>query len=515
MKNKNRVLKTCLTALALSVAGLANAQDASEEPVKIFTPQLMSHAAISGAALSIAADSVIDGNLAAQAAVTIGAGLKSQTQHIYAGAAVTTGALSTVKNIFSGAATGIGASAHAQNVHAGAAITVGAGGDVQKVYAGAAITLGAGAGTDGELTATADELSVAPEDIHNAISMAAAIAQIGVAQDALTTLNNSTTNPPESLYTTMGGFVSLEPGVHQGSAVSIAANSIVEFSADNSTGVPMDHVWVINLSEALTVGAGTVFVTDVPEDDTATIIWNVGAAVTLGAGTEFIGTAFVGGAFGAATSNVSCGNIYATGAVSVGSIGAVADGLDDTTLGEPVACDTNAQGLSDFAIFGGEIKETDAGFLTLIETSDNNFNIEFSPITLTAKIDGDLDWLVFEDFFATHVESIRGQEVASQTIYLDINGAGPVIFHVNNSIGVHPGAGGIDSNDLFINIAQSSGNHSVNAGDTIVVTQNGDGVAFRTPEILPLRSGSWNGQVAFWDNGNGQKMVTESAFVGQ
>ncbi|PKH00899.1 ice-binding family protein [Paraglaciecola sp. MB-3u-78] len=342
---KNIVLKTCLTALALSVAGLANAEDAGG-PVTIFSPQLISHAAISGAAISIAADSVIDGNLAAQAAVTIGAGLNTQTQHIYAGAAVTTGALSTVKNIFSGAAAGIGASAHAQNVHAGAAITVGAGGDVYQVYAGAAITLGAGASTyPGALGANANRDSTALEDIHNATSMAAAIAQIGVAQDALSTLNNSTTNPPESLYTTMGGFVSLEPGVHQGSAVSIAANSIVEFSADNFSDDPMDHVWVINLSEALTVGAGTVFVTDVPEGDTATIIWNVGAAVTLGAGTEFIGTAFVGGAFGAATSNVSCGNVYATGAVSVGSIGALLDGTSD-----PVACDTNAEGLAGFRI---------------------------------------------------------------------------------------------------------------------------------------------------------------------
>jgi hypothetical protein len=364
---KNRVLKTCLTALALSVAGLGNAQSAPEEPVKIFTPQLMSHAAISGAALSIAADSVIDGNLAAQAAVTIGAGLKSQTQHIYAGAAVTTGALSTVKNIFSGAAASIGASAHAQNVHAGAAITVGAGGDVYEVYAGAAITLGAGASTYlGALGVNANTDSTAPEDIHNATSMAAAIAQMGVAQDALSTLNNSTTNPPEFLYTTMGGFVSLEPGVHQGGAVSIAANSIVEFSADNFSGVPMDHVWVVNLSEALTVGAGTVFVTDVPEDDTATIIWNVGAAVTLSAGTEFIGTAFVGGAFSAATSDVSCGNIYATGAVSVGSIGAVADGLDDTALGEPVACDTNAHGLADFEIADNEY---------LFKTPDPVFNL--------------------------------------------------------------------------------------------------------------------------------------------
>jgi hypothetical protein len=346
MKNKNRVLKTCLTALAFSVAGLVNAQNAPAEPVKIFTPQLISHAAISGAALSIAADSAIDGNLAAQAAVTIGAGLKSQTQHIYAGAAVTTGALSTVKNIFSGAATGIGASAHAQNVHAGAAITVGAGGDVQAVYAGAAITLGAGASKSTTMLAGgANMLSTADEDIHNATSMAAAITQIGVAQAALSTLNDT-----NSLYTTMGS-TTLQPGVHSGSALSIDASSIITFKAPQDTSTT-NHVWVINLTEALTVGAGTVFVTDVHKDDTATIIWNVGAAVTLGAGTEFIGTAFVGGAFSAATSDVSCGNIYATGAVSVGSKGAVADGLGGTTLGAPLDCVTNASVSANFEVEG-------------------------------------------------------------------------------------------------------------------------------------------------------------------
>jgi hypothetical protein len=330
----------CLAGFTLSVAGLADA-----EAIQIFTPQLMSHAVISGAAISIAADSVVDSNLAAQAAVTIGAGLNTQTQNIYAGAAVTTGALSTVKNIFSGAAAGIGASANAQNVHAGAAITVGAGGDVQEVYAGAAITLGAGAWkSPTALAANANTFNEAPEDIRNATSMAAAIAQIGVAQDALTTLNDSTTNPPESLYTTMGSEY-LSPGVYQGSALSIAANSTVEFEANNTSGVAMDHVWVINLTEALTVGAGTVFVTDVLSPDTATIIWNVGTAVTLGAGTEFLGTAFVNGAFNAATSDVSCGNIYATGAVSVGRIGALDMLASSSPIKyEPRECQTKADG---------------------------------------------------------------------------------------------------------------------------------------------------------------------------
>jgi hypothetical protein len=331
----------CLAGFTLSVAGLANA-----EAIQIFTPQLMSHAVISGAAISIAADSVVDGNLAAQAAVTIGAGLTTQTQDIYAGAAITTGALSTVKHIFSGAAAGIGASATAQNVHAGAAITVGAGGNVQQVHAGAAITLGAGASTLPIPLDPNANASSAPGDIHNAISMAAAITQIGVAQEALTSLNGSSTNPSTPMDTTIGGFVSLAPGVHQGSAVSITANSVVEFTApDNTTGVSLDHVWVINLSGALTVGAGTEFYTVVPEGDTATIIWNVGPAVTLGAGTKFIGTAFVGGPFNAATSDVSCGNIYATGAVSVGRIGAL-DMLASSSpiTYEPRECQTKAEG---------------------------------------------------------------------------------------------------------------------------------------------------------------------------
>jgi hypothetical protein len=211
--------------------------------------------------------------------------------------------------------------------------------------------LGAGASkSTTPLADVADTLSAAEEDIHNAISMAAAIAQIGVAQDALTTLTEDF-----SLYTTMGS-TTLEPGVHSGRAVSIDASSIITFKAPQDTSTT-NHVWVINLTEALTVGAGTVFVTVVPKVDTATIIWNVAAAVTQGAGTEFIGTAFVAGAFSAATSDVSCGNIYATGAVSVGSIGAVADGSGLTHLGDPVACDTNANGLAGIEVESGALSK--------------------------------------------------------------------------------------------------------------------------------------------------------------
>jgi hypothetical protein len=290
-----------------------------------------SHAAISGGAINITAGSAVNGDLAAQAAVVIGANAVID-HNIYAGAAVTTGALSTVENIFSGAAAGIGANAFAQNIHAGAAITLGASAQVQAVYAGAAITLGAGASTTGVLTvdANADEYAEAG-DIHNAGNMTDIISLITNTQSALSDLAPSSANGP--LSTTMGTRT-LAPGVWEGSAVSIAASSTITFDANENTAGE-NHVWVINLSEALTVGASTHFeIMGLDDTDTATIIWNVGAALTMGAGTSFRGTAFVGGAINAATSSVSCGHLYATGAISIGSIGVDSNG-------SPVTCESS------------------------------------------------------------------------------------------------------------------------------------------------------------------------------
>jgi hypothetical protein len=310
---------------------LLNELEWTGNPAPLQTP-FRSHAAIAGGAINIAAGSTVNGDLAAQAAVVLGA--NSVVHNIYAGAAVTTGALSTVENIFSGAATTAGANADAQNIHAGAAITVGASGTIEKVYAGAAITLGAGASTNGVLAenANSDEYAEAG-DIHNSVNMTEVIAEITETQAALSALEPSSANI--ALSTTMGTR-DLAPGVWEGSAVSIAASSTITFDASH------DHVdgdenlvWVINLSEALTVGADTHFETsDLAEGHTATIIWNVGAAVNLGAGTSFRGTAFVGGAVTAATSSVSCGHLYAKAAISIGSIGVDSDGT-------PVTCENS------------------------------------------------------------------------------------------------------------------------------------------------------------------------------
>ena len=175
---------------------------------------------------------------------------------------------------------------------------------------------------DDPLNANANTLSTSVKDIHNATSMDAALTQIGVARAALTNLA-----PDTVLSTTTMGIENLSPGVYKGGALNVTASSTITFDASNTangstnTSGGTDYVWVMNLG-TLTVGASTHFKTKgLGENDTASIIWNVDTVITLGASTSFRGTAFVGGAFSAATSTVSCGNLYAIGYISVGSIG--------------------------------------------------------------------------------------------------------------------------------------------------------------------------------------------------
>ncbi|MFT4720050.1 MAG: hypothetical protein ACI9SB_001218 [Candidatus Azotimanducaceae bacterium] len=361
----NKLSKLGFAVLVLSAAA-APSTASSAETNNILTSQMTSHAVISGGALSVTAQSVVDGNLAALEAVTIGAGLNAQAQDIYAGAAVTTGALSTVNNIYAGAAASIGASANAQNVDAGAAITLGASANVLKLNAGAAITVGASAlhrGVSNWITEPADG------DIHTRDKMVDAIASIKLAQTALATLTppnaawSGITLDEHPLLSTIGGDHVFYPGVHYGSALSIDAGSRISFDMPvdhcDPSPVPTEHVWVINLTEALTIGANTQM--EVPADtchaeDTYAIIWNVGAAITLGAESTFVGTAFVDGAFSAATSDVLCGNIYASGPVSIRNIGSLSLSQSGPTTDLPpksdlpASCATNANAVDSFVV---------------------------------------------------------------------------------------------------------------------------------------------------------------------
>ena len=375
-KNKNIILKTCLSSLFLSISGLAAADTVALLSSTTENNDYKTYAGVAGAGMSVAAGSQINGHLAAQAALVIGA--DTQAQNAYAGAAVSTGAGSVVTNIYAGAAATIAANAIATKVVAGAAITAGGGAFADDFYAGAAITLGggtqqrsydktshvyAGAAYTGTLITKEEgeveyQKSAGGLEAHiNALKngkasfdMATALNDIDAAYAALSSLTKTEDSNVQAytLGTSVGvatGPTTLMPGVYQGGAVNMPADTVITFNAGSNGhgGYNNNQVWIINLTDALTLGAGTSF--DMSKaGDNATIIWNVGGAVNLGAGTEFIGITIVKGAVTGATASLSCGNLYAKGAVSIGSIGSV------NQYGEGMKCTQSAAKINSFSI---------------------------------------------------------------------------------------------------------------------------------------------------------------------
>ncbi|MBA6326554.1 hypothetical protein H4J46_01055 [Colwellia sp. MB02u-6] len=296
---QNKIIKTCLTALAVSVAGLANAQQATA-----IEDAMGSYSAISGGAVSIGAQpkhsqpgtSNIGGHLASQAAVAIGA--YTTVKDIYAGAAVTTGAWSRVEQIYAGGGVGIGANATALDIVAGAAVVVGASATVHNVAAGAAITVGAGAEIEGETyeaeeaTDNANMMTAAIQAIHQKfVDNPVIIDEV----ETYTDLSELTINPKD------------DNSPHYFRAINLAASTTLTISGD---------VTVIT-SGAMTMGAGSQILLE----EGANVTWILGGALTLGAGSTFNGKAYINGAVSGATSDVECGNLYATGAIGIRTIG--------------------------------------------------------------------------------------------------------------------------------------------------------------------------------------------------
>jgi hypothetical protein len=283
-------------------------------------PELLGYSAIAGAAMTIEAGAVVSNDLGANAAISIGA--SSDTANIYAGAAVSAGAGSKAGNIYAGDAAGIGAGANTSNIFSGAAVVLGANASAENIYSGAAVGLGAGASAEDVYAAAAitgggaknSSAYTSTTTIINAyketLDIAKAIEQMGGAQASLLDVESDF-----SLVTTLGSY-SFDPGVYAGSALTIAANSTVTFDGNGEES----PFWIFNLSGALSVGANNIFeITNAGAG--ASVIWNIGMALTLGAQTSFIGTTFANGAItGGAGSSLSCGNLFATAAIGIGSV---------------------------------------------------------------------------------------------------------------------------------------------------------------------------------------------------
>ncbi|WP_198134741.1 hypothetical protein [Psychromonas ingrahamii] len=256
----------------------------------------------------------VGGHLAAQAAVVIGA--NTTVNDIYAGAAVTTGAGSKVNQIKAGAAAGIGANATAGDVNAGAAVVVGAVANVGDIIAGAAITLGANATAystnDTVVTYGAGSTDNATGNDYIDQGFIKGPAEMTAAMMAIT--NKFHANPVDvNKVETYTGLSGLTIGVEGGetteyySAINLQANTTLTIEG---------NVTVIT-SGAITLGAGA----EILLGNGANVTWILGGALNLGAGSKFRGETYVNGAVNGATSDVVCGNLYATGAISIGSIG--------------------------------------------------------------------------------------------------------------------------------------------------------------------------------------------------
>jgi hypothetical protein len=281
---------------------------------------LVDYSAVAGAALNISVDSLVTNELGALAAIGIGArtdtanlysdkgavntGDGGKSGNIYAGAAVSIATNATVKNVYAAAAVTLGASGKADSIYSAAAITLGALSTSQYVYAASVIT-GDGANSKTAFTVTAPIIGLYEENFD----IDGALEQLNNAQKSLLSLKN---------YFNLDvgyGSNTFESGVWKGSAVTIAADALIQFDGKGEE----NPIWVFNLDSALVVGAGAQFEI-INAGAGASILWNLGGSLSLGNGTSFVGTAFVTGAVTGATSEVSCGNLFAKMAIGIGSM---------------------------------------------------------------------------------------------------------------------------------------------------------------------------------------------------
>jgi hypothetical protein len=130
----------------------------------------------------------------------------------------------------------------------------------------------------------------------------------------------------------------------------------------------------------MNAGAMSTFVA--PES--GTVIWNVGGALTLGAGTDFSGVALVEGAVTAATSWVTCGNLYATAAVYIGSLNEAA--LDCSVSAQQSAGLTVS--MDNIALLDGSAINSDAPACPFWSSAEVDYITSNSYLTRNNQWDG-------------------------------------------------------------------------------------------------------------------------------
>lgn len=187
----------------------------------------------------------------------------------------------------------LGEQAITQDINAHA-ITLGAAAISNDIYTN---TLVAGAG------ATYNSVNQQTNDVQ------AAMLQLSQAQNTL----NSLDIDHELLATTTGGI--FNPGIYHATALTSAAGSTITLDGLGEE----NPFWVFNLDTYLVTGAGTS-IEIVNAGQGASVIWNTGSYISMGADTAFLGSAFSGGyVSGGAGAGVTCGNLFAKSYITLGA----------------------------------------------------------------------------------------------------------------------------------------------------------------------------------------------------
>lgn len=140
--------------------------------------------------------------------------------------------------------------------------------------------------------------------------------------------------------------------------------------------------------------------------------------------------------------------------------------------------------------------------VSLTNISGNTWEMSFDAISTTANGagDGDFDWLVFENFFSSTSSDQGAYVAASGTVDYSLNGGSTINVTPTFAQGTFDGPlGGIDANDLFVNIA-AAGNRpaALTSGDTVVVS----GTYRFTSTDVPAFTTGGTVNATWWNNGN-------------
>lgn len=199
------------------------------------------------------------------------------------------------------------------NVGAGGYLTVGASASSFINYAGSYVTYGANATSLGTHAVGATTLGaganagVTGTDIS---SVSRAFVQFDTAKAALTNMGMGT-----PLAATMGGNVTLAPGVYSATALVAAAGTQLIFDG----GAVANPYWVFNIDTYLVTGANTTaqFASGTTN---ASVIWNVGQYMTLGANTSLLGVVLANQYIvEGAGATIACGNAFALQYIGLGA----------------------------------------------------------------------------------------------------------------------------------------------------------------------------------------------------